>query len=336
MLVMKLDSRLPGLFVAAASVFGVSLASAHVRLIDPPPRVDGKAGGMQLKNGPCGQTPNARTTIVTEFSPGETITVTFAEYINHTSYYRVALDVDGDDDFPLRPNQSVMPGDDDPTMINPVSDISDTSLPVYILGYDMDDLSPAPMQEQEYTMQVTLPNIECENCTLQLIQFMYNDDMPYYFQCADIVMRGTVADSTTSTMSTGAGGMMGTATDSTVTTVTGTTGAGGAGMTVTTGSDSTTASTSASATVSSTSGTTGGTMAAATVTNTSAATSGGPTGTATTGALDTSTGGVPPAAEPADEGGCSCRAARGGSSGLWLAALLPLGVFGYRRRARPA
>src|SRR5687767_5344915 len=45
---------------------------------------------------------------------------------------------------------------------------------------------------------ITLPNMTCENCTLQLIQLM-TDKPPYtvdatsddiYFQCADIALRG--------------------------------------------------------------------------------------------------------------------------------------------------
>ena len=36
---------------------------------------------------------------------------------------------------------------------------------------------------------LTLPDIECSNCTLQVIQFMYDDPAaPYYFQCADLVI----------------------------------------------------------------------------------------------------------------------------------------------------
>jgi uncharacterized protein (TIGR03382 family) len=45
-----------------------------------------------------------------------------------------------------------------------------------------------------FTKMIQLPNVECENCTLQLIQMMY-DKAPYgdgndiYFQCADISLR---------------------------------------------------------------------------------------------------------------------------------------------------
>ena len=46
---------------------------------------------------------NARTQTVTEFTPGETITVQVSEYIPHPGYYRVAFDVDGDDEQAAKP-----------------------------------------------------------------------------------------------------------------------------------------------------------------------------------------------------------------------------------------
>ncbi|MFA9472798.1 MAG: hypothetical protein ACERNK_19695, partial [Deltaproteobacteria bacterium] len=46
-----------------------------------------------------------------------------------------------------------------------------------------------------YMATVTLPNVTCDNCTLQVIQVMY-DKPPYttpgndiYYQCADLVLR---------------------------------------------------------------------------------------------------------------------------------------------------
>jgi hypothetical protein len=49
--------------------------------------------------------------------------------------------------------------------------------------------------ERNYVETVTLPNLTCDNCTLQVIQVMY-DKEPYetpgndiYYQCADLVLR---------------------------------------------------------------------------------------------------------------------------------------------------
>jgi len=135
-------------------------ARAHTSLTYPPPRTDAN------KIGPCGADGSTRTTTVTEFRPGETITVTWDEYIDHPGHFRIAFDSDGDDDFPL-PNN---PDDDFPSVL--VDQIPDRQ------GGGL------------YEQQVTLPNIACDNCTLQLIQIM-TTQVPYdsfYFQCADITL----------------------------------------------------------------------------------------------------------------------------------------------------
>lgn len=166
-----------GLVVSATS----ASASAHVDLLEPSPRLAGSEGGIQLKNGPCGQTANARTDNVTVYEPGSTITVRWEEYLDHPSYYRVAFDVDGDDDFPVRSDMdAVDPSRDDPEAENPIGQV--------VLAYLYEDVP-----QSVYEMDVTLPDVECDNCTLQLIQFMYDkvgnrQDDEYYFQCADIVL----------------------------------------------------------------------------------------------------------------------------------------------------
>ncbi|HLV21087.1 MAG TPA: SCE4755 family polysaccharide monooxygenase-like protein, partial [Polyangiaceae bacterium] len=162
--------------------FGAATSSAHLDLTAPPPRLSGTAGGFQLKSGPCGQSANGRTDQVTVFEPGATITVEWTEYLDHPSYYRIAFDVDGDDDFPIRQNMDdVVRQGDDPEAENPVGGV--------VLAYVYEE----PNLET-YSAQVTLPDVECETCTLQVIQFMYdklgnNMDDEYYFQCADIALR---------------------------------------------------------------------------------------------------------------------------------------------------
>lgn len=157
-------------------------AHAHLDLTDPPPRLGGEEGGSELKTGPCGQRSNGRTSTVTVFEPGETITVAWDEYINHPSYYRIAFDVDGDDDFPIRADMDdVVRDGDDPASVYPIGDV--------VLMYVSE-----PPDLPEYSVEVTLPNVECENCTLQVLQFMYDKlgdgrDNEYYFQCADIALR---------------------------------------------------------------------------------------------------------------------------------------------------
>lgn len=341
---MKFGTRLACFSVACAAFLGAAAASAHVRLIDPPPRLDGEEGVNQLKIGPCGQNNNARTETVTNFMGGETIGVIFGEYINHESYYRIALDVEGDDSFPMRPEEEVQPDGDDPASIHPLSDISDTELEVYILQYYTQD-EGSFMQEAEYSTEVTLPNIDCQNCTLQLIQFMYNDEEPHYFQCADITITAsgdTTTTTTTSTTTSGAGGTTSTGEPFTTggMTTSGATGTSGIVPPTTTGATASTTGTGGPATVTSgstsTTGTTGGfTATSGTSAVTGATVTSTGTGTSTsTAASTTGTTGEPPAQPAEDEGGCSCRTAPRASGGSWLGALLGLGLLGYRRRPK--
>jgi uncharacterized protein (TIGR03382 family) len=63
------------------------------------------------------------------------------------------------------------------------------------------DLIPDRTGGGAYTFEITLPNVECTNCTLQLIQMMteggvYDPNGDLYYQCADITLSNgaTTAD----------------------------------------------------------------------------------------------------------------------------------------------
>ncbi len=149
-----------------------SSAGAHIALKSPTARTNDQ---VQLKVGPCGQTTNARTKNVTVFKPGETITVAWDETINHPGHYRISFDPNGTN-FPNPKSFTDMDGG-----VNVLVD----GIP------DKGGTAPIP-----YTQKVTLPNVECTSCTLQLIQVM-TDKPPYdpgptgndiYYQCADLVL----------------------------------------------------------------------------------------------------------------------------------------------------
>src|SRR6187399_2266202 len=92
---------LVGLAVSAASLSIARDGAAHIDLEQPPPRELGSSRepNSNLKQGPCGQVDDGRTSTVSVFAPGETIEVTWRETVNHRSYYRIAFDRDGDDAF---------------------------------------------------------------------------------------------------------------------------------------------------------------------------------------------------------------------------------------------
>lgn len=140
-------------------------AHAHIEVDSPPPRY------ADQKVGPCGRGPtDARTANVTEFVAGQTITVTWRETINHPSHFRIAFDDDGQDFV------------DPPAMDAFYSD------PTVLLDEIPDEA------DGTYSVEVTLPQVECDNCTLQVVQVMY-DKPPYvpgtndlYYQCIDLVL----------------------------------------------------------------------------------------------------------------------------------------------------
>lgn len=181
-------SLLSSAAAAIAVSFVASGASAHIELIDPPPRYALPAN----KSCPCGDgdsnrrcevsaaesTDPNRSATITTFEAGATIRVVAEEYIDHAGRMRVAFDPDGADlaDF----NQNVLVDVEDP---------------------DQAGLSRANPRVWELT--VKLPSEPCDNCTLQVIQAMSGgtenpvlDPAPLstYYTCADIriVAPGTV------------------------------------------------------------------------------------------------------------------------------------------------
>lgn len=165
-------------------------ARAHLGLDSPPSRY----GPDVLKTGPCGVNGGERSDNVSYFEPGETIDVSWDEYVDHPGHYRIAFDDDGDDDFV-----------DPVTMMELYS--NDTVLLDGIIDKDQGD--------RDYLATVTLPDLSCDNCTLQVIQVMY-DKPPYstpgndiYYQCADLVLREGGAPSDASGGCSAANGTIG-------------------------------------------------------------------------------------------------------------------------------
>ena len=182
------DVRLTWFVFAVASWAVIPTASAHIQLDEPTRRQTEISGrNLQQKPAPCGR--NTRSTNVSVFAPGETITVRWTETINHPGHFRIAFDNDGQDVFQ---DPICLSGCLPDRFENPVFDLNNTT--DILLDGIVD-----PGGVSTFEAQVTLPNIECENCTLQLIQVMYDkapftrgggsDDM--YYQCADIALRQT-------------------------------------------------------------------------------------------------------------------------------------------------
>jgi Lytic polysaccharide mono-oxygenase, cellulose-degrading len=178
--------------IAALASAAPRVADAHIQLTYPPART------RDQKEGPCGAAGSVRSTSVTALQPGQKITVEWDETVEHPGHFRISFDDEGDDDF-------ATPASYDAACSN---------------GKVLVDLIPdrkTTDADQHYRQEITLPNFECENCTLQLIQVMV-DKPPYsadpssndiYYQCADVALRGrpsSAAPAPACQIASGAGG----------------------------------------------------------------------------------------------------------------------------------
>lgn len=165
--------------LSAILAFGLTIstviepASAHLTLTSPARRADSEAG---LKTAPCGSASLDASGPVSTYQPGETITVTWDETVSHPSHYRIAF------------------AKDPSTIPDPLSftdfELSHPSLLAYIDDQDGNDTKGATDKGPQ-SYQLTLPNEECDNCTLQVIQVMTDKgpiygDNDIYYQCAQL------------------------------------------------------------------------------------------------------------------------------------------------------
>lgn len=152
-------------------IVGLLSAHAHIELDQPPGRYAAQ------KDGPCGHAYDARTPMPTLLPSGATIEVRWREFVQHPSHYRIAFDADGADFI-------------DPPAMDSFYDAPAGDPDSLVLLDDIEDADGS-----QHVATVVLPDIECDACTLQLIQVMYDKppfapgDNDIYYQCADLVLR---------------------------------------------------------------------------------------------------------------------------------------------------
>ncbi len=167
--------------LASVLLLGASApAFAHIHLTAPLARTDSQTGDQKEQH--CGVANQVRNPArVTTYAPGATITVTWLETIQHPGWFRIAFQPNGQV-FGIPP--AVGQGGF-PTANQEGVDAANQSIV-------LKDRIP----DGTLSATVTLPNMECANCTLQFIQVM-TDKAPYtvdalsddiYFNCADITL----------------------------------------------------------------------------------------------------------------------------------------------------
>jgi uncharacterized protein (TIGR03382 family) len=180
--------------VLVAALLGLpAIAHAHIHMTQPPSRAIDAQGNPQ-KAQHCGDPTVTRGTKITTYKPGETITVTWKETINHPGWFRISFQPNGEM-FRIPPASNGQSEDNLGNKANsnmPTEDLTGMMDPGGSGSMILKDRIP----DGTLTTTVTLPNMECTNCTLQFIQVMINnppytvalDSNDIYFNCADIVL----------------------------------------------------------------------------------------------------------------------------------------------------
>ena len=192
-------------------------AQAHFNLDAPLPNTTTTDGGMGSP--PCGV--GTASGVITPAQGGHPLTVKINETVAHTGFYRIALAIHSPSELPLDPvvkdaMNNILPPSGMPKGTSSTAAYSDT--PVFpVLGDHL--FQHNGTGAQKFQMDIPLPNINCDKCTLQVLEFMaghgFNgptqpDTGPgggyFYRHCADLKI---TADSSLPIM--GAGGVGGSA-----------------------------------------------------------------------------------------------------------------------------
>ena len=151
-------------------------AFAHINLEAPDNFQLVSAYGDPQKSAPCGGAGTA-SNIVTTVMAGSQLTVRWRETILHPGHFRIGIAPNPADFVTPTPvlNQGGSNCASAPIDMNP-------SAPIIVDGL-FPHSSAAP--NNTWSTTITVPMMSCENCTLQLMQFMSAHAPPcFYYQCA--------------------------------------------------------------------------------------------------------------------------------------------------------
>jgi len=190
----------PVLTLAVVAAFLVPAATqAHFILQSPPAAHEQDNYGDPQKAPPCGDAGNAVATgEVTAYQAGDKLTITIDETIFHPGHYRIALAVNDISELPEVP--PVTPNN------TPCGTAPIQNPPVFPVLADGVFEHTEPFAQPQ-SIDITVPDgVNCDNCTLQVIQFMSNHGLNdpggcYYHHCANLAIHG--GQTTTTTDETG-------------------------------------------------------------------------------------------------------------------------------------
>jgi hypothetical protein len=146
-------------------------AQAHFKLLAPASWIAENQLGDPQKAAPCGGT-NADygkpTYAVTDVKGGSLLHVKVQETVYHPGHYRIALAVNSPTELPIDPKAATMTDANGKVMSVSADIMNPVAPPVLVDGL----WSHTAKVTDPWETDVTLPNINCKSCTLQVIQFM--------------------------------------------------------------------------------------------------------------------------------------------------------------------
>ena len=174
--------------VAVAAVVPVS-ADAHFTLVEPPSWLMENRLGDPQKAGPCGGTSadaGTPTMTVRPVAGGSKLHIKVQETVFHPGHYRIALAVRARTELPADPDGVTRDTEKGPWSVSAAIQKPERP-PVIVDGLWAHTERPTAPFETD----IEVPNINCEKCTLQIIQFMAehgrNRDGDFSYQhCADL------------------------------------------------------------------------------------------------------------------------------------------------------
>jgi hypothetical protein len=176
--------------LAAAAVLPATV-QAHFKLLEPVSAIIEDQRGDPQKAAPCGNdAKSVASNVIGKAVGGSTIKLKVLETIYHPGHYRVALAVNSKEELPSDPMTVEKMTERGPRSVWAAIQ-SPIQAPVIADG--LFQHYARPTAPQTFETDLTLPNITCAKCTLQVIQFMadhaYNQPGGYsYHHCADIAI----------------------------------------------------------------------------------------------------------------------------------------------------
>jgi len=188
--------RMKALFVAVVLGWVAAEADAHFVLVSPAPSIVQNRLGDPQKVAPCGgvsanpgrgtpANPGVPSGAVTDIKGGSSFHVLLSETVFHPGHYRVALAKSAAN---LPPDPKVTTRDSDRGPWSVSAEIQSPAVPPLLAdGLFAHTERPTGLVEAD----ITIPNVNCRNCILQVIQFMAdhgkNPDGDFsYHHCATV------------------------------------------------------------------------------------------------------------------------------------------------------